>query len=144
MIKIIYSAILIFIITIAQSALAQNRDAIIGKWTIGSGKGQIEVFKKANMYYGKIVQVNIPADKTGQSLKDKRNLIPALRKRALLGLVVLRNCTFNSGLYEGGTIYDPTSGKTYSCQLRLVGEYLKVQGYIGMFPVKADTWVRVH
>ena len=34
--------------------------------------------------------------------------------------------------YKDGTIYDPKSGKTYSCKMTIDGNKLKIRGYIGI------------
>jgi uncharacterized protein (DUF2147 family) len=45
----------------------------------------------------------------------------------------------------GGAIYDPVSGNTYACQLRLDGPHrLELRGYVGI-PLlgRTTTWLRV-
>ena len=47
--------------------------------------------------------------------------------------------------WSGGTIYDPTGGKTYRCTLQLEGDSrLRIRGYIGV-PLlgRTTTWIRV-
>jgi len=47
---------------------------------------------------------------------DKNNPDPGRKGDPVLGLVILKGMTSNSGTrrWEGGTIYDPKNGKTYA------------------------------
>ncbi|MDH3984403.1 MAG: DUF2147 domain-containing protein, partial [Gammaproteobacteria bacterium] len=49
-----------------------------------------------------------------------------------------------NGEWSGGSIYDPNSGKTYRCKLRLVDpDTLKVRGFIGIALIgRTETWKR--
>jgi uncharacterized protein (DUF2147 family) len=48
------------------------------------------------------------------------------------------------GVWEDGDIYDPKSGKTYSCYMKLQSmDKLKVRGYIGISLIGRTTyWTR--
>jgi uncharacterized protein (DUF2147 family) len=49
-----------------------------------------------------------------------------------------------NGLYDGGTIYDPKSGKTYSCKMTLKGDKLDIRGFVGLSLLgRTETWTRV-
>lgn len=65
---------------------------------------------------------------------DRNNPDPALRTRSLTGLVILSYSGFSGGnKWTGGKIYDPSNGKTYSCNLQLkTNGVLEVRGYIGV------------
>ncbi|HEX8023172.1 DUF2147 domain-containing protein [Mucilaginibacter sp.] len=139
--KIIGVTLFVFL---ATHAFAQKGDAILGKWLSPGGRGQVEVYKKNNKYFGKIVWLKVTADKNGKPLTDRRNLNLSLRKRPVLGLEVLKNCNVKGKYYDDGTIYDPESGKTYTCNLFLNGNKLKVTGFVGMFVGRTDTWTRVN
>jgi uncharacterized protein (DUF2147 family) len=49
------------------------------------------------------------------------------------------------GAWSDGTIYDPSSGRTYRCELRLDGDdRLRLRGYVGVSWLGRTTrWVRV-
>ena len=55
-----------------------------------------------------------------------------MQNRDLLGLEFLTKFEYDDGVYDGGEIYDPETGKTYSCKMSLDGNTLKVRGYIGI------------
>jgi uncharacterized protein (DUF2147 family) len=64
-----------------------------------------------------------------------------------MGLQILKNFTYDAGEDEwsGGTIYNPSSGKTYNSFMKLEGNKMQVRGYIGkawMGLGKTATWTR--
>jgi uncharacterized protein (DUF2147 family) len=68
----------------------------------------------------------------GKPAVDKDNPDSKLKSRPLMGLNLLEGLKFDSGMWEDGTIYDPKTGKTYSCQVTLKSkDVLEVKGYIG-------------
>ncbi|MFZ5907440.1 MAG: DUF2147 domain-containing protein [Nitrospirota bacterium] len=45
--------------------------------------------------------------------------------------------------WEGGKIYDPQNGKTYSCKIKLEGQKLRVRGFIGFSLLgRTAVWTR--
>jgi uncharacterized protein (DUF2147 family) len=127
-------------------ALAQNADAILGKWVNPSGEGQIQIYKKGNLYYGKLVWLKFPNDEvTGKPKLDKSNPDKNLQSRPILGLEILKNFKFDGDdVYEDGKIYDPKNGKDYSCKMTLNGNKLKIRGYIGISLLgRSEVWTRV-
>ena len=100
-------------------------DKITGLYWSPEKDAKIEIYKKGEQYFGKTIWVTTPR-------KDSKNPIESLRKRDVLGIELLINFTYNDGAYTDGKIYDPESGKTYSCKMRLNGDNLKVRGYIGI------------
>ncbi|MBS7564657.1 DUF2147 domain-containing protein [Mucilaginibacter sp. Bleaf8] len=144
MIKKVSFSILLFSILTATTALAQRADDILGRWVNSSGEGQIQIYKKGSEYFGKLSWIKLPNDEAGKPKTDKKNPDPALRSRPILGLEILKDFTFDDDTYEGGTIYDPKSGKTYSCKMTLDGTRLKMRGYIGVSLLgRTEIWTRV-
>jgi uncharacterized protein (DUF2147 family) len=86
---------------------------------------KIEIYLKGQQYFGKFVWLASPR-------KDNKNPSKALQTRDILGLEFLTKFSFNEGIYSGGEIYDPETGKTYACKMSLDGNKLKVRGYIGI------------
>ena len=71
------------------------------------------------------------------------------RGQPVIGMTILRGVRYSPdepGLWDGGEILEPKTGKVYSVQLRLAddGKALQVHGYLGspMFG-RTRTWVRV-
>lgn len=127
------------------SVSAQKADAIVGKWLNPSGEGQVEIYKKGDKYFGKLAWIKFPNDASGKPKTDVKNPDESLRTRPELGLELLKDFTFNGeDVYEGGTIYDPKSGKTYSCKMTINGKKLKIRGYVGISLFgRTEEWTRV-
>ena len=112
-------------------AKAQSENAILGVWYNTEKTAQVEIAKKGSAFIGKIVWLKDP-NPGGKPAVDKDNPNPKLKARPLMGLNLLEGLKFSSGIWEDGTIYDPKSGKTYSCQVKLKSsDVLEVKGYIG-------------
>ncbi len=110
---------------------AQSENAIIGIWYNTEKTAKVEILKKGSAFIGKIAWLKDP-NPGGKPGVDKFNPDPKLKSRPLMGLNLLEGLKFDSGMWEDGTIYDPKTGKTYSCQLTLKSkEVLEVKGYIG-------------
>jgi uncharacterized protein (DUF2147 family) len=125
---------------------AQNADAILGKWINPSGEGQIQIYKKGNLYFGKLAWIKVPNDEaTGQPKTDKNNPDKNLRSKPILGLEILKNFKFDGeDVYEDGSIYDPKNGKTYKCKMTIDGNKLNIRGYIGISLLgRTEAWTRV-
>jgi uncharacterized protein (DUF2147 family) len=121
--------------------LAQNQ--IIGKWMSEDKKGITEIYKHNGKFYGKIVWLKTPKDVNGHPMADTKNPDPALKKRAIMGLIVLKDLHYQNNEWIDGTVYDPQTGKTYKCKISLLNNNtLKLKGFWGIL---SDTrlWSRV-
>ncbi|MEI5986385.1 MULTISPECIES: DUF2147 domain-containing protein [Sphingobacterium] len=121
-------------------ALYAQSDPILGKWQNPSGEGRIEIYKKnGEKFYGKLYWIKDSAK------KDAKNPDPKLRSRNIQGLEILSGFVKESKTYVDGTIYDPKSGKTYSCKMTLKGDdKLDIRGYIGISMLgRSETWTRI-
>jgi uncharacterized protein (DUF2147 family) len=132
--------IFIILITISFTAFGQPKpDAIVGEWLTAAKDGKVQIYKSGNKFFGKISWGNRPNG------KDTNNPDPKLRDQNLIGLVILKDFSFNGkDKWEDGTIYDPNNGKTYSCVIRLKDEKtLEVRGYIGISLLgRTEVWTR--
>jgi uncharacterized protein (DUF2147 family) len=132
--------IFIILITISLTAFGQPQpDAIVGEWLTAAKDGKVQIYKSGNKFFGKISWGNRPNG------KDTNNPDPKLRDQNLIGLVILKDFSFNGkDKWEDGTIYDPNNGKTYSCVIRLKDEKtLEVRGYIGISLLgRTEVWTR--
>ncbi|WP_363152403.1 DUF2147 domain-containing protein [uncultured Mucilaginibacter sp.] len=139
------ASVLMLLIVASLTVLAQNGDAILGKWLNPNGEDQIWIYKKGDKYFGKLGWIKFP-DRNGKPKMDENNPDPALKTRPDLNLELLKDFTFNGETYEDGTIYDPKSGKTYSCKMTLIdnNNTLKIRGYIGISLFgRTEVWTRV-
>jgi uncharacterized protein (DUF2147 family) len=126
--------ILLCLFTAAKTfAQSPEADKILGVWLSEDKTGKIDVYKANGKYFGKLIWGKTMCEPDGTtSRKDVKNKDEKLRSRNLKDLVMLYDFTYHDGAWEGGQIYDPYSGKTYSCTLKLKDSKLNIRGYIGV------------
>lgn len=136
------------ILMVAGSLLAQDykTDDILGHWLNEDQDGKVEIYKENGKYFGKLVWLKFPIDEeTGKPKLDKHNPDDELKKRPSKGIVLMTDFEYDGdGEWDEGEIYDPKSGKTYSCYMKLESmEKLKVRGFIGVSLIgKTTYWTR--
>jgi uncharacterized protein (DUF2147 family) len=138
--------------TSAQSSI--NGKDCVGVWkTIddenGRTKSQVEIYKKGEKYYAKIVKL---LDKQTLVNKGKARFEDVIceecpeehgKNEKLLGLEIIWDMKKTTKKYKGGTIMDPADGKTYSCTIWMEDENtIKVRGWLTVF-YRTQTWYRV-
>mgnify|MGYP006193691297 CR=1 FL=1 len=128
----------------AQLAIAQSKDDILGKWINSSGEGQIEIFKKGDKYFGKLVWIKEP-NENGKPKVDAKNPNASLRSKPILGLEIVKDFVYEDSEYVDGKVYDPKTGKTYSGKMTLEGtNKLNMRGFIGISLIgRTEAWKRV-
>jgi uncharacterized protein (DUF2147 family) len=128
----------------AQLAIAQSKDDILGKWINSSGEGQIEIFKKGDKYFGKLVWIKEP-NENGKPKVDAKNPNASLRSKPILGLEIVKDFVYEDKEYVDGKVYDPKTGKTYSGKMTLEGaNKLNMRGFIGISLIgRTEAWKRV-
>lgn len=119
-------------------SLGQN-DGVIGNWKDPMGS-TIQIYRCGANVCARVIGIrpNAPGH------LDMHNPNPALRNRSLCGLQIGWNFHLaRAGRAEGGELYDPESGRTYSGSMTPDGNKLKLRGYIG-FEVfgRTETWTR--
>jgi len=140
-----YFSFLLLLTALSFSGFAQNRDAILGQWVNSTGEAHVDITKKGEKYFGKIVWLKEPKDEKGNTKTDAKNPDAALKSRPILGLEILNNFVYDDGKWTDGKIYDPKSGKTYSCNMTMKGnDILNMRGYVGISLLgRSETWKRV-
>lgn len=65
------------------------------------------------------------------------------KNQPITGMRIMWEMKQNGDEFSGGSIFDPDSGKTYGCKLRVVGDKLSVRGFVGMALFgRTQVWVR--
>ena len=126
--KLLHLNILSIFLFIAQGFTTTGNNPpndIIGYYWSPKKDAKIEIYLKGREYYGKFIWLETPR-------KDINNPVKALQNRSIMGLEFLTGFSLDHGIYSGGEIYDPETGKTYSCKMSMEGNNLKVRGYIGI------------
>jgi uncharacterized protein (DUF2147 family) len=141
------AAMLAIAIATALAPRAAYAATPVGRWYAEGGAAQVEITPCGEQLCGQVVWLRSPFDEDGCDLHDNRNPEPTLRDRPIIGLQILAELhpADDARSWTGGTIYDPTSGRTYQCTLELEGDdRLRVRGYIGV-PLlgRTTTWIRV-
>lgn len=138
-------AFLFLLLTSASSIFAQKKDDILGKWLNSSGEGQIEIFKKGEKYFGKLVWIKEPNDENGKPRTDVKNPNANLRTKPILGLEIVKDFVYEDNGWTDGKVYDPKTGKSYSGNISLEGaNKLKMRGYIGISLIgRTEVWKKV-
>ncbi|CAG5069156.1 hypothetical protein DYBT9623_01892 [Dyadobacter sp. CECT 9623] len=143
MYRIIFTTFLLCA-SIAVNAQTGAADKVIGEWLSEEKDRRIEIYKSGSEYFGRLIWSTELFESDGKtSRKDIRNNDEKLRDRNLQNVNVLSNFIYDSGMWDNGKMYDPQSGKTYNCLMKLRSELLEIRSYIG-FPLlgKSTYWKR--
>jgi uncharacterized protein (DUF2147 family) len=118
----------------------------VGIWYAEGGAARVAIQPCGEELCGRVVWLRSPLDDDGCDLQDRRNPDPTLRSRKVEGLEILRGLRRRlDGTWVNGRIYDPASGRTYTCQLALDGDdRVRLRGYVGIPLIgRTTTWTRV-
>lgn len=136
--------VIILTISILLTVISINAQSIVGKWkTIddetGEEKSVVEIFKRGNKFYGKIIHITDPTKQ-----KSKCKLCSDARKdQPVLGMEIIKDLEQDGDEFEDGTILDPKNGKIYDCKIWLEDDNkLNVRGYVAFF-YRTQEWIRV-
>ncbi|WP_064196995.1 MULTISPECIES: DUF2147 domain-containing protein [Emticicia] len=113
----------------------KQQDEILGTWISENKDLKVEIYKKEDKYFGKIIWFLCdPKTPNMSDFKDTENPEPKLRHRPWLGMEVVEGLMFNGdNIWGNGTIYDPNTGRTYSSVVTLKdNNTLVVKGYWGI------------
>lgn len=113
---------------------------VLGPWQTAGNRSELEIFTCGDKLCGKVVWLKNPLYVTskdgpvGIPKVDRKNPDPAQQNRPIIGLRVIEGLTPKGGnIWENGSCYDPESGNTYTCRIRLVSpDRLEVRGFIGI------------
>ena len=111
---------------------------IAGRWITSDRAAVVEVGPCGAAICGRIARVLVvdPSKPT----RDVNNPDPALRGRAIQGMVFLTGFTA-AGDRWNGRIYDPRNGRTYRSIVTRDGATLRVKGCLGPF-CRTQVWTR--
>ena len=122
--------------------------SIVGKWkTIDDNTGEprsiVQIYKKSDKYFGKIVQLFPAPGETENPLCKK--CPKELRNKPVVGMEIITSLSKEKGIeeYTGGEVLDPESGNIYDCKVWVTEEgSLKLRGYV-YFMYRTQTWIPV-
>lgn len=126
------------LLMIAAIGTAQG-NSVLGNWNDPTGS-TIQVYRCGTDVCARLIKIRANAP----SRVDGKNPDPALRKQALCGLQIGTGFHLTTPTRaEGGRLYDPQVGKTYSGSMIRDGAKLRLRGYIGIALFgRTEIWTR--
>ena len=128
---------------IVSAGAPAAQSGIFGIWKEPTGSS-VEVFACGKDVCLRVASISAQAPTN----KDQHNPNTGLRNRPLCGLEIGSGFHLvGSDVAEGGSLYDPKTGKTYAGSMTLVrtraGDELRLRGYVGIKLFgETQTWVR--
>lgn len=118
-------------------------DAINGTWLTADGTSKVQISDANGVVEGHVVWLKDPQGADGRPKVDRLNPDASLRTRPVMGLAVLTGFhPAGNNVWDGGTIYTPSAGKSYPCKLALAPDgSLKLTVGGGVFG-RTITWTR--
>ncbi|MCF6171116.1 MAG: DUF2147 domain-containing protein [Bacteroidales bacterium] len=116
------SSFIIAIVTfISSHTFAQQADEIIGKYHLPNDL-DIEIFKKGDKYFGKIIALNNFED--GQT-KDVNNPEESRQNDDLVGKVIIENLEYDQEKKQwlNGNMYGPEKGMVFNLKITEMREH---------------------
>jgi uncharacterized protein (DUF2147 family) len=143
-------ALLLGFASAARGASAPARAVFspVGLWTTPDGKTRIRLGKCGDSLCGTVAWLRNPLTKSGKRPRDVKNPNPGLRRRSIVGMRLMggfAQSRTDPDLWEKGWVYDPQSGKTYSCTITVESaRTLQLHGYLGLSVLGASqAWTRI-
>jgi uncharacterized protein (DUF2147 family) len=120
---------------------------ITGYWLTANRGTIVQFYKDGDSYHGKAVWHRQATDRNGKPLKDINNPDKSKRNNPLIGSLLVTNLKYNpkTKMYEGGKVYQPNTGRTFDCKVKLTRENnsMEITGTAGMSMIsKTLTWSR--
>jgi uncharacterized protein (DUF2147 family) len=141
--KLLNAALFVAAMT-AVSPIAMSRaEEPYGTWAMSNGKVIVKVSDCGGRLCGTIIGLKEPISKIdGKPKVDRENPDASKRKRPLIGLSILIGMKPAGDNKWKGAIYNPDDGRTYSANVRLDGDTMKVQGCVAGIFCKTNKFVR--
>ena len=122
-------------------AMRAGSQTILGQWITQDRSAVVRIAPCGSGVCGTVTRIlargaNVPS--TDVNNPDRR-----LRSRPLVGMHILNGFRNQGSRWQGGTVYDPKSGKTYNARLALnPGGTLTVTGCV-FFICRSQRWTRL-
>ena len=134
---------IITLITFSYFQLMQSQ--VTGLWKStdhidDTERSIVKIYEQNGKYFGRVEKL-LPA----ATVTHCTGCEGELKNKSIVGMVILADLIKNGDGGNDGKVLDPTNGKWYSCDIKLVDpNKLKVTGYIG-FPMlgKVMYWNRL-
>jgi uncharacterized protein (DUF2147 family) len=122
-------------------AISTPLSTVEGRWLTQDRSAVVTIAPCATGLCGTLTQVLARGPKVPTT--DINNPSPRLRARPLIGVQILTGLKRQPTSWNGGTVYDPKSGRSYKASLTLnPGETLTVTGCL-IIICQSQHWTRV-
>jgi uncharacterized protein (DUF2147 family) len=118
----------------SASGQANVGTPLLGVWATADGNLKLEMYVARDGYSGRILYGNRLIEADGRTWKrDGQNPDASLRSRSTQGIDFVRGLKWNARdkRWDGGRLYDPSSGRSASARARLNGSVLELRAYMG-------------
>jgi uncharacterized protein (DUF2147 family) len=142
--RAIIATLVLFVLPCLGTTGLSESVSPLGLWE--NEDATFQIFKSNGKLSARIVALKVPKTPEGKEKTDIYNPDPAKRSAPIIGLVFMSGFVKKGDTrWDGGTIYDPRSGNTYSCFMELeTPEKIKVRGFIGVSLLgRTEYWSRV-
>lgn len=135
------------LVLLGTALFAQNADKVVGVWLTQDGDSKVTISKDSKgKFNGEITWLK-ETMKDGKPKVDDKNPDVKLQNRPIMGLRLLEGFVYDKDDNEwvDGKIYDPKTGKTYSCYMWFEKDpdKLSVKGFIGFSLIGREVvWTR--
>jgi uncharacterized protein (DUF2147 family) len=131
------------ILLVLAAAATTTFNPIVGRWHTPEDRAIVEIAPCGNQLCGTIIGA-VPLPNTNTPPRDTHNPDPALRNRSIVGVRLLAGFVQGRGKWTGGTIYNPTNGKSYRSEMSLnANGTLRVAGCVSVI-CQTQIWRRAN
>lgn len=133
----------VLMLLLVTLVIASHASSFEGLWYTNNAESIVQIRKNGETFEGKIVWLKKPLDAAGNPHRDALNPNKYQRHNMIQGLTILKDFQLSKGILKKGKVYDPESGKTYSCTMKIINNRLEVHGYIGVSLLgRTEKWDR--
>ena len=135
------SVVILLFLTLTAFEPNNSADKIIGKWLLPDNI-RIEIFKKNNKFYGKII--DLEGFNNGQT-KDIKNPDKHSRDDELIGKIIISDLEYdsNQNKWINGTIYAPQKGIELNLKINYAKENELEAEASKLFFWKSIVWEKI-
>jgi uncharacterized protein (DUF2147 family) len=144
--KSILSALCLASAVLAFSPHLARSEPLVGAWRTVDASSHVRFEPCGTRTCGRIFWLREPIDsETGQQWRDKLNPDDTLRRRSLLGLVIVSGLRETVAGQWQGELYNPLDGRTYGGHFRVLdADRLELKGCaLAGLICQSEIWVRI-
>ncbi|WP_408590432.1 DUF2147 domain-containing protein [Novosphingobium sp.] len=140
--KVFPSLVAISLSLAGAAPVAAKPEDAIGRWATATRHGVVEITACGSSICGRLVDSeNL---RTNPDMRDFRNKAAEQRNRPIKGLLMLSGFTRSANGWDGGSVYNPEDGGTYSGTITIGdADTLKLKGCIVWPLCKSQVWKRI-